>query len=213
MSATSVQTLKQEHVPTMIAWVVAEGSGIVPGSLSNPLLARIAKLVDGDVEQRSIVVSVVESTRSHGEKILRAAHQAGCGLVWVGVSEAPIRDRALQESQEAVELGARIWAAPRVVLHTDEVPFKALAADRRLCRQVAHLLEPLRLPSHVELLRTTEVYVAAPSASAAARELGIHRHTLDYRIRQVEGLLGRSVRTWPDRFVVEAAVIARKLAR
>jgi DNA-binding PucR family transcriptional regulator len=78
-------------------------------------------------------------------------------------------------------------------------------------------LEPLHEydRSHrTSLFRTLEVFADADgSALEAARLLGVHRHTIDYRIRRVESILGHSVRSGADRVVTELALIADRASR
>jgi DNA-binding PucR family transcriptional regulator len=62
-----------------------------------------------------------------------------------------------------------------------------------------------------ELVPTLGAFFAAEGSSlAAAKALGLHRHTVDYRIKRIEQVLGRSVRTGADRLVVHLAVIAAR---
>ena len=49
------------------------------------------------------------------------------------------------------------------------------------------------------------------SAVATARSLGIHRHTFDYRLRQIEELSDRSLSDLTGRMLIEASVLARRL--
>jgi purine catabolism regulator len=64
-----------------------------------------------------------------------------------------------------------------------------------------------------DLLTTLKAFVKADgSTSETARVLGIHRHTVLNRLRLIEKVLGRSVRTGADRLVVELALLTYQSA-
>jgi DNA-binding PucR family transcriptional regulator len=88
-----------------------------------------------------------------------------------------------------------------------------LAAHERQRASIASVLDPVAAydrRKNTHYLRTLDVFVRVSfSTHATAKALGVHRHTVDYRIRRIESLLGRSVRTGLDRLLVEMALFAR----
>lgn len=89
-----------------------------------------------------------------------------------------------------------------------------LAAHERQRTSIASVLDPLAAYDRrkgTEYLRTLDTFMQVNfSTFATASTLGVHRHTVDYRIRRIESLLGRSVRTGLDRLLVEMALFARR---
>lgn len=96
---------------------------------------------------------------------------------------------ALRQAEEALAAAGRV---KRDVLHYSELPGQGVLGllEPGLAHAFADtLLAPLRQEGLVE---TARAYVAANGqGEAAARALGIHRHTLRTRMRKVAGLLGR----------------------
>jgi hypothetical protein len=139
---------------------------------------------------------------------------------WIGVSVVTgahgAAEAVLREARQAVDLGRRLWESPRVIEYTDVLAVVAVGADRTTTARLAQLLAPLvspRKPKRKTLLTALETFFAYDmSPTEAARALGVHRHTLDYRLARAEQLLGRSVRRGSDRFLIEAALIARRLS-
>ena len=61
-----------------------------------------------------------------------------------------------------------------------------------------------------ELLRSlTEFYSSGLSLAAAARNLYVHRHTLEYRLNRIEALLGADPKAQPSRLFLELALALR----
>jgi hypothetical protein len=111
----------------------------------------------------------------------------------VGVGEPGGLDAAARSREQADQALA---AARRTggVLHYADLPGQGLLAllDPGAARGFAEsLLAPLDDP---ELLDSLRAYLAANGqGEAAARALGVHRHTLRYRMRKVAELLGRDL--------------------
>jgi purine catabolism regulator len=140
------------------------------------------------------------------------------GWICVGgfLSEARGVRQSQLEAEKAIRLGRILFAEPRVVLYEDVLGLAAIEADRWTLARLASILEPVvghdARRKNKPLMETLEAFFEAElSARAAARRLGIHRHTLDYRMRQIERLLGRSVRKAPDRLLVEMALLAGRI--
>lgn len=138
---------------------------------------------------------------------------------WIGIGDALTETRGLRrsnrEAEEAIRFGRALWSEPRVVLYEDVLVSAAISADPTLLARLASVLDPIVAYDRRRrtcLLPTLQVFLEADmSGPAAAGSLGIHRHTLEYRVRGVERILGRSVRRGPDRLLVQTALIARRI--
>jgi purine catabolism regulator len=140
---------------------------------------------------------------------------------WVGVGGGSRQRESLnigsREAMQAIELGRNAWRTPRVVLYEDILPFAALSADVDLCRRLGRILDPVA--SHdrrhgTSMLETLQACIDQSwSAAGAARRLGIHRHTIEYRLQQVHRILGYDTRRSHGRFLLETAMTARRLRR
>jgi DNA-binding PucR family transcriptional regulator len=61
-----------------------------------------------------------------------------------------------------------------------------------------------------DLVRSLDAYYAAGnSVAAAARDLYVHRHTLEYRLQRIETLLGKDVKAPEHRLLLELALAIR----
>lgn len=75
-----------------------------------------------------------------------------------------------------------------------------------------HPLERYDKANGTDLLQTLEAYLESDlSTGSTAGRLGVHRHTVAYRLNQIERVLGHSVRSGTDRLSVELAIEARRL--
>lgn len=105
--------------------------------------------------------------------------------------------------------GTRIWPDVRTLLA------ELLAGHPGVWRSLVLLVDPLDRHDrthHTEFLRTLEAYLESDlSTGAAAEKLGVHRHTVAYRLKQIERVLGHPIRGGEDRLAVELAVRARRL--
>lgn len=92
-----------------------------------------------------------------------------------------------------------------------------LMIDPRYSAIIARTLDPVSAHDRrhkTDLLPTLHVFADNNlSVSATADALGVHRHTVEYRLRRIETVLGRSVRKGPDRLLVELALTARRALR
>lgn len=149
----------------------------------------------------------------------QAADSVGSPPPWVGAGGAfsglaGVR-ASYGEAQEALRIGRLLWAEPAVVLFEDVLVLAAVSADPALRARVSGILDPLSSysrRSRGELLETLQAFFDADlELHGAAKRLGVHRHTVCYRLGLAERLLGRSVRTGADRLLVELAVRVRRL--
>jgi purine catabolism regulator len=158
----------------------AGGPGVLDALESDPAGARCLALpLDGHV-----AVIVPDDVSGAVEALLAAAGP-------VGVSD-PAADRletALRQAEEALAAAAR---SHQKALRYSALPGQGLL--RLLDPDVAHgfadaLLAPLQAE---DLVETVRAYVAANGqGEAAARALGVHRHTLRARMRKAAEILGR----------------------
>ena len=65
-----------------------------------------------------------------------------------------------------------------------------------------------------DLIKSLDAYYAAGSSvAAAARDLYVHRHTLEYRLQRIETLLGKDVKAPDNRLLLELALAIRERSR
>ncbi len=97
-----------------------------------------------------------------------------------------------RRAREALHVGARLEPSARAWDEAAVGIFGTLAADgEAMGRFVEHMLGALlRLPPsrRQPLLETLEALLSAPSLNEAATALGLHRHTVVYRIRRLAEL-------------------------
>ena len=116
------------------------------------------------------------------------------------IGTGPLADRledvatAARRARRALSIGARL--APQRVLHDDAdlAIFGVLAQSQEELRAfVESTLGPVNGHSsrQATLLETLEAVLASSSVAEAATSLGVHRHTVVYRIERLRELLGR----------------------
>lgn len=136
---------------------------------------------------------------------------------WIGMGFSVPMDAAGARAKAltALDLGKVLWREPRVVSYEDVCIFDALQKDRRLLQLLAALLDPLLAyddENATELVPTLEAFYEADlSQVTTARRLDVHRHTVSARLRLTEKILGRPVRSGPDRLLFEFAPKAKRL--
>jgi purine catabolism regulator len=135
------------------------------------------------------------------------------------VAPTGIMRRSFHEARCALEATALAnGTAPDVASHQDLGAFRLLLAvqdDEALrvyCDSVLGPLEDGRGEYGGELIRSLEAFIEQNGQwERAARELYCHRHTLRYRIRRIEELTGRDLKTARDRIEFWLALRAREL--
>lgn len=138
---------------------------------------------------------------------------------WIGLAVATGQEgipAAARLARDAARLASKAWSPPVVATDTDVLLLTAIDAQQDVQARLAGLLDPLSRTRQetATLLESLDVFIANDlSTAAAARALDVHRHTLEYRLSKAEKLLGRSVRHGPDRLLVEAALLARRMIR
>jgi sugar diacid utilization regulator len=122
---------------------------------------------------------------------LKARVRAGIGGQHAGFHGI---SRSYLEAQQAIEAGRKLRPDSTVHGHDEVIPHLVLAQNPRLAeRFVAHslgrLMDP-KLRNRAQLLETLEAYLAKGSVKDAAAALGLHRHTVLYRLEKLRELLG-----------------------
>ena len=128
----------------------------------------------------------------------RSAADAG-SLPLLRIGTGPVATRledvadAARRARRALAVGARL--APDALVHDDRElgPYALLDADAdELRAHVQHVLGPLLSDGARArmLLETLEAFVGSRGLNETARELGIHRHTVVYRLQRLRDLLG-----------------------
>jgi purine catabolism regulator len=150
-------------------------------------------------EYEGRLVALLPASRRLSPREIAMAALAQAGHARIGLSR-PIKTlatmrAAYEEAEEALALG-RLSGGGEKVTHADDVqgllPFlraiqlNPLAACPRIAALAAH-----DAAHGSELVQTLETFLdAQQNAACAARALGIHRHTLGYRLGRISDLLG-----------------------
>jgi purine catabolism regulator len=127
--------------------------------------------------------------------------------------------RSFHEARCALEATALAnGSAPRIASHEDLGAFRLLLSiqdDEALRVYTDSVLGPLEDGGGEygdELLRSLEAFIEQNGQwEKAARQLYCHRHTLRYRIKRVEELTGRDLKSARDRIELWLALRAREL--
>ena len=122
---------------------------------------------------------------------VRARVRAGIGGYHPGLHGI---SRSYLEAQQAIEAGRKLRPDAIAHGHDEVIPQLVLAQNPRLAeRFVAHslgrLMDP-KLRNRTQLMETLEAYLARGSVKEAASALGLHRHTVLYRLDKLKELLG-----------------------
>ncbi|HKW72914.1 MAG TPA: helix-turn-helix domain-containing protein, partial [Candidatus Dormibacteraeota bacterium] len=165
-----------------------------------------------DIEKpRQFVASLQdEAVQRSGQ--LRPRVRAGIGGYHAGLHGI---SRSYLEAQQAIEAGRKLRPDSLVHGHDEVIPHLVLAQNPRLAeRFVAHSLGPLmdpKLRNRAALLETLEAYLARGSVKDAATALGLHRHTVLYRLEKLKELLGGDLDLPATRLRLQLALDLQKL--
>jgi sugar diacid utilization regulator len=165
----------------------------------------------GMEKARQFVVQLQEAASERSGQ-LKARVRAGIGGYHAGLHGIA---RSYLEAQQAMEAGRKLRLEPAVHGHEEVIPHLVLAQNPQLAaRFVAHslgrLMEP-KLRNRNQLLETLEVYLAKGSVKDAAAALGLHRHTVLYRLDKLKELLGGDIDVPATRLRLQLALDLRKL--
>ena len=147
-------------------------------------------LVRGDADVLRLArAAAVAVDRARGSDADDIPLRLGAGPVAARLEDVA---EAAGRARRALSVGARL--APGRLVHDerDVGIFATLAADpEELRAHVEHVLGPVLRGSRAEmLLGTLEALVSTHGVNEAAAQLGIHRHTVVYRIQRLRDLLG-----------------------
>src|SRR5438067_2570072 len=143
---------------------------------------------------------------------LRARVRAGIGGYHPGLHGIA---RSYLEAQQAIETGRKLRPDTIVHGHDEVIPQLVLTQNPRLAeRFVAHSLGRLQDPklrNREQLMETLEAYLAKGSVKDAATALGLHRHTVLYRLEKLKELLGGDLDVPATRLRLQLALDLQKL--
>jgi hypothetical protein len=142
---------------------------------------------------------------------LPADEQIGVGRTHRGVSGAA---QSYTEALDALDLAARLGLTDPVV-HADHLlVYRVLLRDREAIDDLIEaVLAPLRgaRGGAGPLLDTIDAYLATgANSTAAARRLHLSVRAVTYRLARIRDLTGHDPAAAPDRFVLQAALLAAR---
>ena len=144
-----------------------------------------------DLDDARQFVNLLQEEAAQRSGNLRARVRAGIGGYHPGLHGI---SRSYLEAQQAIEAGRKLHPDAIAHGHDEVIPHLVLAQNPRLAeRFVAHtlgkLLDP-KLRNRAQLMETLEAFLARGSVKDAASALGLHRHTVLYRLDKLKDLLG-----------------------
>jgi DNA-binding PucR family transcriptional regulator len=167
-------------------------------------------VADADAARAFVMQLQEEAAKRSGA--VRARVRAGVGGYHPGLRGI---SRSYLEAQQAIEAGRKLRPEGVVHRHDEVIPHLVLAQNPRLAeRFVVHSLGPLmdqKLRNRDQLLETLEAYLVRGSVKEAAADLGLHRHTVLYRLDKLRELLGGDLDLPATRLRLHFALELRKL--
>jgi len=144
-----------------------------------------------DVDDARQYVNRLQDEASQRSGNIRARVRAGIGGYHPGLHGI---SRSYLEAQQAIEVGRKLRPESTVHGHDDVIPQLVLAqnprlAERFVAQSLGRLMDP-KLRNRTQLTETLEAYLARGSVKDAASALGLHRHTVLYRLDKLKELLG-----------------------
>jgi len=144
-----------------------------------------------DVDDARQYVNRLQDEASQRSGNIRARVRAGIGGYHPGLHGI---SRSYLEAQQAIEVGRKLRPESTVHGHDDVIPQLVLAqnprlAERFVAQSLGKLMDP-KLRNRTQLTETLEAYLARGSVKDAASALGLHRHTVLYRLDKLKELLG-----------------------
>ncbi|HVH62308.1 MAG TPA: helix-turn-helix domain-containing protein [Candidatus Dormibacteraeota bacterium] len=166
-------------------------------------------LADHD-EARQFVAQLQETAAQRSGPV-KARVRAGIGGYHPGLHGI---SRSYLEAQQAIEAGRKLRPDSVVHGHDEVIPQLVLAqnpllAERFVNQSLGRLGDP-QLRNRQQLLETLEAYLARGSVKDAAAALGLHRHTVLYRLERLRELLG-DLDVPATRFRLQLALDLQKL--
>lgn len=144
---------------------------------------------------RLLVIAGDQSATGLAERLV------GAGAVRAGISDPVTYTRAAGALRQSARALTQATLAHPVVAHAEVTAgnFTELLTGPEAMNLARTVLDPLR-PHSEDLLSCLRVWLQHNGAyDPAARELGLHRHTLKARIRTIEQLTGRDLSSMAER--------------
>lgn len=143
---------------------------------------------------------------------LNARVRAGIGGYHAGLHGVA---RSYLEAQQAFETGRKLRPDAVVHGHDEVIPHLVLAqnpllAERFVSHSLGRLMDP-KVRNREQLLETLEAYLARGSVKDAAAALGLHRHTVLYRLDKLKELLGSDLDVPATRLRLQLALDMQKI--
>ena len=165
-----------------------------------------------DAEQARLFLALLQDEAAQRSGNLRARVRAGTGGYHAGLHGIA---RSYLEAQQALEAGRKLRPESLVHGHDEVIPHLVLAqnpllAERFVATSLGRLMDP-RLRNRNQLLETLDAYLARGSVKDAAAALGLHRHTVLYRLEKLKELLGGDLDVPATRLRLQLALDLRKL--
>jgi sugar diacid utilization regulator len=165
-----------------------------------------------DIEAAGQFVVHLQEEAGQRSGSLRARVRSGIGGFHGGLHGV---SRSYLEAQQALEAGRKLRPQATVHGHDEVIPHLVLAQNPRLAeRFVAHSLGRLadpKLRNREQLLETLEAYLSTGSVKDAAAALGLHRHTVLYRLDKLKELLGDDLELPAVRLRLQLALDLKRL--
>jgi sugar diacid utilization regulator len=144
-----------------------------------------------DLEDTRHFVHRLQDEAARRAGAVKARVRAGIGGYHAGLHGVA---RSYLEAQQAIETGRKLRPDSVVHGHDEVIPQLVLAqnpllAERFVAHSLGRLMDP-KLRNRAQLLETLEVYLAKGSVKDTASALGLHRHTVLYRLDKLKELLG-----------------------
>ena len=165
-----------------------------------------------DVDQARQFVALLQDGAAQRSGSLRARVRAGIGGYHPGLHGIA---RSFLEAQQAIEAGRKLRPDSLVHGHDEVIPHLVLAqnpllAERFVNHSLGRLMDP-KLRNRAQLLETLDAYLASGSVKDAAQALGLHRHTVLYRLEKLKELLGGDLDQPATRLRLQLALDLQKL--
>ena len=165
-----------------------------------------------DVEKARHFVTRLQDETAERAGQIRARVRAGIGGYHAGLHGI---SRSYLEAQQAIEAGRKLRPDSLVHWHDEVIPHLVLAqnpllAERFVTHSLGRLMDP-KLRNRIQLTETLEAYLAKGSVKEAAAALGLHRHTVLYRLDRLRELLGGDLDVPATRLRLQLAMDLQKL--
>ena len=165
-----------------------------------------------DTEQVRQFLVQLRDAAAQRSGTLRARVRAGLGGYHTGLHGIA---RSYLEAQQALEAGRKLRPDSLVHGHDEVIPQLVMAqnpllAERFVAHSLGRLMDP-KLRNRSQLLETLDAYLARGSVKDAAAALGLHRHTVLYRLEKLRELLGGDLDQPATRLRLQLALDMQKI--